>query len=117
MAMFSFIILFHHFKIEHKSCRSTLDSIDNQTAIVCYDFDNPIYQTDEDSEEDCEFPEELPRLLRKESNVIQSHQEAMKIINLGSYEDKKEVKIGVSLDDEVKEKLIELLQEYMDVFA
>jgi hypothetical protein len=39
------------------------------------------------------------------------------VINLGTEEDKKEVKIGVSLQPEVKESLIKLLREYVDVFA
>lgn len=38
-------------------------------------------------------------------------------MNLGLEEEKKEVKVGTTLDDEVKRKLIELLQEYIDVFA
>jgi hypothetical protein len=38
-------------------------------------------------------------------------------INLGTEEDKKEVKIGASLQPEVKESLIKLLREYVDVFA
>lgn len=105
MAMFSFIIFsFHHSKIKHKSCRPISGSMDNQTAIVPYDFDNPIYQVDEDGEEDDGLLEELAMLLLQESKVIQPHQEAIEIINLGSEEDKKEVKICASLDGEVKKK-------------
>ena len=37
--------------------------------------------------------------------------------NLGSEEDPKEVKIGALLHPEVKSRLIELLKEYMDIFA
>lgn len=96
----------HRPKIKHESCRSTSSSIDN-----------PIYQDDGDSEEDCELPEELSRILQQELRVIQPHQEAVEIVNLGSEEEKKEVKIGATLNDEVERKLIELLREYMDVFA
>ena len=39
------------------------------------------------------------------------------MINLGTEEDKKEVKIGASLEATVKRKVIELLKEYADVFA
>jgi hypothetical protein len=39
------------------------------------------------------------------------------VINLGSEEDKKEVKIGALLHPEVKSRLIDLLKEYVDVFA
>lgn len=41
----------------------------------------------------------------------------MDVNNLGTKENKKEVKIGSSLKDEVKKSLIELLHEYADVFA
>lgn len=52
----------------------------------------------------------MSKLLQQESRVIQ-------VVNLGAEEEKKEVKIGATLNDEAKRKLIELLQEYMDVFA
>jgi hypothetical protein len=39
------------------------------------------------------------------------------VINLGTEEDKKEVKVGAALPPEVKESLVKLLQEYVDVFA
>ena len=39
------------------------------------------------------------------------------MVNLGSEEDPKEVKIGASLHPNVKRGLIELLKEYVDIFA
>jgi len=36
---------------------------------------------------------------------------------LGTEEDKKEIKIGASLDPTVKKRIIELLKEYVDIFA
>ena len=39
------------------------------------------------------------------------------MINLGWEEDPKEVNIGASLHPDVKRKLIELLKEYVDIFA
>ena len=39
------------------------------------------------------------------------------MINLGTEENRKEVKIGASLKANVKKQLIELLKEYADVFA
>lgn len=89
----------------------TSDSIDNNTAMVYYDFDNPIYHADED----CELHEDLARLLQHESKVIQPHQESMEIINIGTQENKKEVKIGATIEDNLTKKLIELLHEYVDV--
>lgn len=41
----------------------------------------------------------------------------MDVINLGIEENKKEVKVGASLKYEVKKRLIELLNEYWDVFT
>lgn len=49
------------------------DPIDNGTAMAHYVFDNSTYHIDEDCEEDCELPEDLARLLRQESKVIQPH--------------------------------------------
>jgi hypothetical protein len=39
------------------------------------------------------------------------------VINLGTEEDKKEIKIGASLEANVKKQVIELLKEYVDIFA
>jgi len=39
------------------------------------------------------------------------------VVNLGTEEDKKEIKIGASLDPAVKKCIIELLKEYVDIFA
>lgn len=39
------------------------------------------------------------------------------MINLGTQENMREVKVGTSLNDEIKKKLVELLCEYSDVFA
>lgn len=38
-------------------------------------------------------------------------------MNLGSEEEVKEIKVGALLDDKIKPRLIELLKEYVDVFA
>jgi len=56
-------------------------------------------------------------LLEQESKEIQPSQEPVEVINLGTEHDKREVKIGSSLKAEVREKLVELLREYADVFA
>ncbi|KAI5415991.1 hypothetical protein KIW84_041145 [Lathyrus oleraceus] len=82
-----------------------------------YNFELPIYQTEEDSEEGCDFLEELERMLEHESKALQPHQEPVETINLGTEEDKKEVKVGTTLEASIKERLINLLQEYANVFA
>ena len=101
----------------HHSCRSDSNPLDNSTAMTHYDFENPIYHADEDGEEDFDLPEELARLLKRESLFIQPYQDSLEVINLGSEDCKKEIKIGASLDEDVKKGLIELFHEYVDVFA
>ncbi|KAI5441255.1 hypothetical protein KIW84_010638 [Lathyrus oleraceus] len=71
----------------------------NSSVMAQYDFDNPIYQAEEESEEDCELPAELARLLKQEERVIQPHQEELETINLGTEDDKREIKIGATLED------------------
>ena len=41
----------------------------------------------------------------------------MDTINLGIEEDKKEVKVGANLEPSVKERLIQLLRDYVKIFA
>ncbi|MCH79882.1 protein NYNRIN-like, partial [Trifolium medium] len=96
---------------------SKSEPINHDNAIIPYDFELPINHSEEDGEEDCELPEELARLLEQEEKIIQPHQEPVDVINLGTEEEKKKVKIGASLQQDVKEKLVKLLQEYVDVFA
>ncbi|WJX78222.1 hypothetical protein P8452_61468 [Trifolium repens] len=93
------------------------EPLDHNNAVNLHDLGLPINLTEEDEEEDCELPAELARLLDQEQRMIQPHQEPVDVINLGTEEDKKEVKIGAALQSEVKESLVKLLQEYVDVFA
>lgn len=97
------------------SYRSDSDSLDNNTVMAHSDFENTIYHADKDGEKDCDLPEELARLLEQELEFIQSYQDLLKVINLGSEDCKRGVKIGVALDENVKKGLIELLDEYVDV--
>ena len=59
----------------------------------------------------------MARLLRQEEKVIQPHQESIEVVNLGTEDNVKEVKIGADLEENVKARLIGLLREYVDVFA
>ena len=45
------------------------------------------------------------------------HQEVTEAINLRTEEKRRKVKIGTTLSPTIKEKLIDLLQDYNDVFA
>ena len=91
--------------------------MDNNSATVHYDFENPIYQAEDGSEENCEVPGELARLLLQEERTIQPHEESVEIVNLGTEMDKKEVKIGAGLENSVKERLSRMLRDYVEVFA
>ena len=81
------------------------------------DFENPIYQADDEGEEDYEVPGELARLLQQEDRAIHPHEEPLDTINLGTEEDKKEIKVGANLELNVKECLIQLLHDYVEIFS
>ncbi|KAI5425842.1 hypothetical protein KIW84_031605 [Lathyrus oleraceus] len=100
-----------------EECDLSPDLIDNNPVTPSYDFDNPIYHAEEEGEEDCELPEELARLLKREEKVIQPHEEQVEIVNLGTEEVRKEVKVGAALEVNVKSRMVALLKEYVDIFA
>lgn len=55
--------------------------------------------------------------MEQEAKEIQPHEEQTEMINLGTEEDRKEVKVGSSMTEGERNKLIKLLHEYRDVFA
>ena len=63
------------------------------------------------------MPGELARLLLQEERAIQPHEEPMEIVNLGTEEDNKEVKIGANMEPSVKQRLIQMLRDYVEIFA
>ena len=77
----------------------------NDSALAYCDFENPIYQAEDEGEEYCEVPGELSRLLQQEERTIQPHEESVDTVNLGTKEDKKEVKVGSNLEPSVKKPL------------
>ena len=80
-----------------------------------HNFEFLVYEAEEDEEE--EIPDEISHLLEQEKKAIQPHGETLEIINLGTEEEKKEIRIGAWLDTIEKTKLVGLLREYVDVFA
>ncbi|XP_050916633.1 uncharacterized protein LOC127131762 [Lathyrus oleraceus] len=92
-------------------------TIDYNMARINCNSGFPINQAEDDNEEDCELPVELARLLEHKEKEIQPYKEPVDVINLGSETDKKEVKVGASLAKHVHSELVELLHEYVDVFA
>lgn len=78
-----------------------------------YDF--PIFQAEEESDE--EIPDEISHPLEQEGKAIHHLKELIEVINLGFEEDRKDVKIRSQLIPYVKERMIDLLKEYTNVFA
>ncbi|WRX22821.1 G-patch domain - like 10 [Theobroma cacao] len=72
---------------------------------------------DTENVEDYDLTPDLLRLVEQKGRQIVPHQETLETINLGNKENKKEVRIGMTLVPMEKEKLIKLLHEYVDVFA
>ena len=97
-------------------CRLNIsESVEHSDPMLSPNFEVPVYEAV--AEEDEEIPNEIKWMLEQERKTIQPHQEEIEIINLGTEEDKKEIKIGASLDVSVKKRVIELIREYVDIFA
>ena len=78
-------------------------------------FEFPVYEA-EDGEDD-DIPYEITRLLEQEEKTIQPHQEEIELVNLGTKDNKREIKVGAALEKGVKKRIFELLREYSDIFA
>ena len=61
--------------------------------------------------EDDDLPPDLLRLVEQDERQILPHQEITKAVNLGSEEERKEVKIGTTLSSTIRKELIDPLQE------
>ena len=66
--------------------------------------------------EDDDLPPDLLRLVEQDERQILP-QEITKVVKLGIEEERKEVKIGTTLSPATRKELIDLLQDYNDVFA
>ncbi|GAU51747.1 hypothetical protein TSUD_415400 [Trifolium subterraneum] len=89
--------------------------VEHNDSMPSPNFEFPVYEAVE--EEDEEILDEIRRLLDQEKRTIQPHKEVVELINLGSEEEKKEIKIGASLEASVKGRVIVLLREYVDIFG
>lgn len=76
-----------------------------------------INQAEDDGEKDCKVPTELARLLEHEEKEIHPHKHLIEVINLGSDEVRRDVKIWASLAKHVHSELVKLLGVHVDVFA
>ncbi|RDX63374.1 hypothetical protein CR513_58203, partial [Mucuna pruriens] len=59
---------------------------------------------------------ELGRLLEQERSKLQSRLEELEIINLGE-EEAREIQVGKQMPSNLRQRLVELLKKYVDVFA
>ncbi|XP_039688680.1 uncharacterized protein [Medicago truncatula] len=94
---------------------SISEPVERSDPMLPPNWEFPVYEAW--VEEDEEIPNELRWMLEQERKAIQPHKEEIESINLGTEEDKKEIKIGTSLEASVKNRIIELLREYDDIFA
>ena len=93
---------------------------DHRNSYPNFDFKRSSYGNETESEEDIEesdLPLEMLRLLTMKDKQILPHQEVTELVNLGTYYEKKEVKIGSSLDSSAKKEITTLLREYADILA
>ncbi|RDX67114.1 hypothetical protein CR513_54045, partial [Mucuna pruriens] len=60
---------------------------------------------------------ELERLLEQEGLKLQSGVEELEIINLDEEEEAREIWVGKQMPLDSRQRLVELLKEYVDVFA
>ena len=93
---------------------------DHKISLLNFDFERTSYINETDFEKDIEesdLPLEMLRFFTMEDKQILPHQEITELVNLGTDDEKKEVKIGSSLDSLAKKEITNLLKEYADIFA
>ena len=89
----------------------------DHSAISFNNSEDLVNLAEYEDDEGCEVPGELARLLQQEERAILPHEESLETVNLGTEEDRKEVQVGANLEPSVKERLIQLLNEYVEIFA
>jgi len=92
---------------------------DNESSEPEFDLEKltDIGEIDSESIKDPDLPKELLRMVEQEEKQILPYKETTELINLGTEEDKKEVKIGTTLSVQERQQLVDLLKKYSDVFA
>ena len=81
----------------------------NDTEDLDVDFEQPVNQAEEEEDEDWGFPPDLRRIMEWEEREIKLHQKETEVVNLGTSEEKKEVKIGTCVSANVRDELVALL--------
>jgi len=88
---------------DNESCESS------DTEDLDVDFEQLVNQVEEEEDEDWGFPPNLRRIVEQEEREIKPHQEEIEVVNLGTSEEKKEVKIGTCVSANVRDELVALL--------
>ncbi|KAK8593128.1 hypothetical protein V6N12_045214 [Hibiscus sabdariffa] len=94
-----------------------INGVSNIIPDLQVDFDQNLSQEefiDCEDETGCELPNDLLRMMESEEKQILPHKEELEILNLGTEEERREVKIGTTISAETRQNLIELLHEYKD---
>ena len=103
------------------TCRYPNNEYENDSANgQWFDFERVVYVGKLDNEEDIEdddLPPDLLRLVEQDKRQILPYQEITEVVNLGTEEERKDVKIGTTLSSTTRKELIDLLQDYSDVFT
>ncbi|XP_057948187.1 uncharacterized protein LOC131143834 [Malania oleifera] len=84
--------------------------------VIDINFENLIHETEVEDQE-INLSPEMERMLKSDEKPILTSSDPTVMINLGTEEEPKQVKIGALLKGEEKDKMIELLREYRDVFS
>ena len=104
------------FRLEWCRCKDrSFEDSNNEGLII--DFDREVSQTINEEEEEDVLSPELERLIAQEEREMKPHHEDTELINLGTGEGKKEVKVGTGMTAPIRQGLITLLEEYQDIFA
>ncbi|RDY13001.1 Copia protein, partial [Mucuna pruriens] len=89
----------------------------NQLAdIFTKSLRGPQIQTDREGTSQ-EPPSEVKRSVESEDKIILPYQEEIETVNIGSEEEVKEVKVGLAMCSDDRNQLVQLLTEYIDIFA
>ena len=118
---FSLSIAFLYRTLSSLTCRYQYNEHENDFAnSLGLDFERVVYVgefSNNEGMEDDDLSSDLLRLVAQDEKQILPHQEVTEAINLGTEEERREVKNGTTLSPTTREKLIDLLREYNDVFA
>ncbi|RDX79084.1 hypothetical protein CR513_40533, partial [Mucuna pruriens] len=107
---------FHPFPTLLKITTNNEPVPNSDTACVCED-PSPIEEPVGEEDAETEALAEVERQIELERPKFQPLARELESVNLGDERNKKEVRIGSQMSQESRKALIELLQEFSDIFA